>query len=81
MIKFHENTQTNVRREGWTDTISYDPSSYRQGANKYIAVDWHLKVKNKNCNVGLIKNYYITVSMQKISSIHKLIPQILGLMN
>ena len=42
------------------------------------AVDWHLKVKNKKCNVGLIKNYCIAVSMQKISSIHKLIQQNLG---
>ena len=42
------------------------------------AVDWHLKVKNKKCDVALIKNYCITVSMQKISSIHKLIQQILG---
>ena len=39
---------------------------------------WHLKAKNKKCNVDLIKNYCITVSMQKISSIHKLIQQILG---
>ena len=36
-------------------------------------LDWHLKVQNKKCNVGLIKKYYITVSMQKISSIHKFI--------
>ena len=42
------------------------------------AVEWHLKVKDKKCDVGLTKNYYITVSMQKISSIHKLIQQILG---
>ena len=45
------------------------------------AVDWHLKVKDIEYNVGLIKNYCITVSMQKISSIHKLIlkiQQILG---
>ena len=81
MIRFQENTQTDVRREGWTDPISQDPSSYRQGANKYIAVDWHLKVKNKKCNVGLIKHYWITVSMPKISSIQKLIQQILGFMN
>ena len=40
-------------------------------------VDWHLIVKKKKCDVGLIKNYCITVSMQKISSIHKLIQQIL----
>ena len=42
------------------------------------AVDWHLKVKDKKCDVGLTKNYCITVSMQKISSIHKLIQHILG---
>ena len=42
------------------------------------AVDWHLKVKNKKCDVGLIGNYCIIVSMQKISLIHKLIPEILG---
>ena len=42
------------------------------------AVEWHLKVKDKKCDVGLTKNYYTTVSMQKISSIHELIQQILG---
>ena len=42
------------------------------------AVDWHLKVKNKKCDVGLIENYCIIVSMQKISLIHKLIQEILG---
>ena len=49
-----------------------------RGLTGTAAVDWHLKVKNKKCDVGLIKNYCITVSMQKISSIHKLIQQILG---
>ena len=49
-----------------------------RGLTSTTAVDWHLKAKNKKCNVGLIKNYCITVSMQKISSIHKLIQQILG---
>ena len=49
-----------------------------RGLTRTIAVDWHFKVKNKKCDVGLIKNYCITVSMQKISSIHKLIQQILG---
>ena len=34
------------------------------------AVDWHLKARNKKCNVVLTKDYCITVSMQKISSIH-----------
>ena len=42
------------------------------------AVDWHLKVKDKKRDVGLTKNYNITVSLQKISSIHKFIQQILG---
>ena len=36
------------------------------------AVDWHLKV------LGPTKNSYITVNMQKISSIHIKIQQILG---
>ena len=64
--------------EGWTDPVLQDPSSFRQGLTSTTAVDWHLKAKNKKCNVGLIKNYCITVSMQKINSIHKLIQQILG---
>ena len=42
------------------------------------AVNWHLKVKDIEYNVGLSKNYCITVSMQKSSSIHKLILRILG---
>ena len=45
------------------------------------AVDWHLKVKDIEYDVGLTKNYCITVIMQKISSIHKLIlkiQQVLG---
>ena len=35
------------------------------------AVDWHLKGKNIEYNVGRIK-YIASVSMQKISSIHEL---------
>ena len=34
MIQIQENTQTDVRRQGWTDPISWDPSSYRQGSSK-----------------------------------------------
>ena len=49
-----------------------------RGLTSATVVDWHLKFKNKKCNVGLIKNYCITVNMQKISSIHKLVQQILG---
>ena len=47
------------------------------GLTSTTTVAWHLKVEDKNCDVGLTKNYCITVSMQKISSIHKLIQQIL----
>ena len=42
--------------EGWTDPVLQDPSSFRQGLTSTTAVDWHLKAKNKKCNVGLIKN-------------------------
>ena len=52
------------------------PATVR-GLTSTTAVDWHLKVKNKKGYVGLIKHYCITVSMQKISSIHKFIQQIL----
>ena len=48
------------------------------GLTSKTAVNWHLKVKDIEYNVGLTKNYFIKVSMQKIGSIHKLIQQILG---
>ena len=53
------------------------PATARGLASK-TAINWHLKVKDIEYNVGITKNYCITVSMQKISSIHKLIQQILG---
>ena len=49
-----------------------------RGLTTKTGVNWHLKVKDIEYNVGLTKSYWITVSMQKISSIHKLIQQILG---
>ena len=49
-----------------------------RGLTGTTAAGWPLKVKDKKYDVGLTKNYCITVSMQKISWIHKLIPQILG---
>ena len=56
-----------------------------KGLTSTAAVDWHLKVKDTEDNVSLIENYCITVSLQKISSIHKLILKIkqifLSLMN
>ena len=53
------------------------PVTARNLASK-TAVNWHLKVKDIEHNVDLIKTYCITVNMLKISSIHKLIQQILG---
>ena len=44
-----------------------------RGLISTTTVDWHLKVKNKKCDIGLIKNYCITVCRQKISSISELI--------
>ena len=46
------------------------------GLTSKTAVKWHLKVKDIEYNDGLTKSYCITVSMQKISSIHELIQQI-----
>ena len=53
------------------------PATTRGLASK-TKVNWHLKFKDTEYNVRLTKNYCIKVSMQNISSIHKLIPQILG---
>ena len=49
-----------------------------RGLTTKTGVNWLLKVKDIEYNVGLTKSYCITVSMQKISSIHELIQQILG---
>ena len=43
------------------------PATVR-GLTSTTGVDWHLKAKNKKCNIGLIKNYCITASMQKTYS-------------
>ena len=48
-----------------------------EGPTSTTAADWHLKVKDIEYDTGLMENYYITVSLQKISSIHTLIQQIL----
>ena len=48
------------------------PSTAR-GPTSSTALDWHLKSKDTEYNIHLIKNYCIKVSMQKICSIHKLI--------
>ena len=65
--------------EGQKDgkTIFYrTPTATAWGPTSKTAVDWHLKVKNTESDVGLTKNYCTTVSLQKIISIHKFILQI-----
>ena len=64
-------------KDGKTLFIRILPATTR-GLTSKTAVNWHLEVKDIEYNVGLTKNCCITVSMQKISSIHKLIRQILG---
>ena len=53
------------------------PATVR-GLTSTTAVNWHLKIKDIVYDGRYAKNYCITVSTQKISSIHKLIQQILG---
>ena len=53
-------------------------SATTMGLTSKTTVNWHLKVKDIEYNAGLPKSCCITVSMQKISPIHKLIQQILG---
>ena len=49
-----------------------------RGLTSKAAVNWHLKVKVIEYDVVLPRNYYITASLQKISSVHKHILKILG---
>ena len=80
MIQFQENTRTEDRMEGQTLFHRILPAA-AGGLTRTTAVDWHLKVRDIECDVSLTKNYCITVSMRKISSIHTLIlkiQQILG---
>ena len=76
MIKFQAK-HSDVRRERWTDPHRIFAATTR-GLTSTTAVHWHLEVKNEEYDIGLIKNYCMTVSMQNTSSIHKLIKQILG---
>ena len=52
-----------------------------RGLTITTVVDWHLKVKYEKSDVGLTKNYCITVSMLKVSSIHNSFSRFQGLMN
>ena len=76
MIQFQENTQTGGKdRQTLFHRVLLATT---RSLTSTIAVNWHLKVKNIEYDIGLTKNCCITVSMQKISSIQKLIQQILG---
>ena len=69
MIQLQENTQSYDRREGWTLFHRFLPVI--DGVLKSTtAIDWYLKVKDIEHDVGLNKNYCITVIMQKIISIY-----------
>ena len=63
-------------KDGRTLFLRIVPATAR-GLTSTTAVDWHLKVKNKKRDVGVTKDYCITVSMQRISLIHRHIQQIL----
>ena len=76
MIQFQENTQTGDK-DGQNLFHRILPATSR-GLTSKTAVHWHLKVKDIEYNVSLTKNNCITVTIQKIGSIHKLIQQILG---
>ena len=76
MIQFQENTQMSGSKDGQILFHGILLATARGLASK-TAINWHLKVKNVEYNVGLTNNYCITVSMKKDSSIHKFI-QILG---
>ena len=68
IIQFQENTQ----KEGRTEKLFQRTLLTTAGhPTSTAAVDWHLRVKDIEYDVGLTKTYCITVSMYKISSIHK----------
>ena len=67
MIQFQENNPTDSRMERWIDPISWDPSGYCYGSNKYNCSRLRFNSQNIEYDVDLTKNYYLTVSMQKIS--------------
>ena len=67
MIQFQENNPPDSRMKRWADAISWGPSATARGLTSTSAVDWHLKVKDIECDVGLTENYCLTTNMQKLS--------------
>ena len=61
-MQLQENTPTNSRMEEQTE-----------GSSKYNCSRLAFKVKDIKYDAGLTRNYCLKVSMQKISSTHKLI--------
>ena len=64
-------------KDGQTLFFGIFPATTR-GLTSKTAINWHLKVKGIEYNVGLNKNYCISQHAKKYSSIHKLLQQILG---
>ena len=54
MILLQENIQTDGRTDRQTDSISQDPTSYRQGSNKYNYS--RLAFKSQRCGVQCESN-------------------------
>ena len=75
MIQFQENIQTSGWKDGQT-LFHRILLATTGGLKSTTAVDWHLKVKDIEYDFGMTNNYYITASMQKISSICVLILKI-----
>ena len=65
MIQFQENTPEDGQTLIYGTTLATT-----RGPTSITAVDWHLKNKDTEYHVGLGKNYYVTTSMLKITSIH-----------
>ena len=59
MIQFQENTQMSERKDGQTLFHGILPATARGLASK-TAINWHLKVKNIEYNVGLTKSEGVT---------------------
>ena len=88
MTQFQENTPTDSKMEGgqtlFHRTLLATARKNRRFQQIKLQVDWHLKVKDIEYNVDKNKTYCLTVSMQEIISIHKVLfrySRFLGVMN
>ena len=67
MIQFQETTQTTAKWKDGQTLFHRTLTATARGPTSTTALDWHLKVKDIEYDAGLTKNYYHTVSMQKIN--------------